>query len=40
MIHRILPIGNNDKAFVIQGRAYTAIELWIAGLASTLRGAW
>jgi hypothetical protein len=40
MIHRILQIGGNDKAFVTQGRAYTTVELWIAGLASPTVGGW
>lgn len=38
--HRILTIGDNDKAFVCHGRAYTALELWIAGLASYHGGGW
>lgn len=40
MTHRILPISNTDKAFVTPARAYTAWELWLAGLASTVGGGW
>lgn len=38
--HRILLIGDNDKAFVTATRAYTAWELWLAGLTSVRGGAW
>lgn len=40
MIHRVMTIGGNEKAFVLNGRAYTALELWLAGLASYGGGGW
>ncbi len=38
MIYKIFSISDSDKVFVFNTKAYTTLELWLAGLATFGQG--